>query len=330
MLKGHIAFASGATADYDIFLFDVANKELKQLTSDHFWNDYPRLSPDKSHIAFVSNRSGKQEIWVMTIDGEDARSVTSGAAWAHAPAWSPDGAELAFSGVENEKSGIFAVELATGKIRRLTSNDGLDSYPDWSPKGDQIAYASSRGVNQDVYLLDVNTLKAQRVTSHPAPDFAPAFSPDAKKIAFVSERPDAPEHRRKFLHELEDIFIGDEDMDIWIGDLETGALTQVTTNRGVDRNVRWSPDGDELLFTSAHRGSTDERIMMCELAAKRIYEFPLAQELMDAELQRGIDMRALTQMDPRVERMTPGFVTAGLAAAARRTVVAAERHPDWR
>lgn len=328
MLKGHIAFASGATADYDIFIFDLESKELKQLTSDHFWNDYPRISPDKREIAFVSNRSGKQEIWLMDVNGENLRSVTPKISWAHAPTWAPDGKQIAFSSVENEKSGIYAVELTTGEVRRLTTNDGVDSYPDWSPKGDLIAFASCRSINQDICLVNVNTLEMQRVTSHPAPDFSPAFSPDAKKIAFVSQRSDA--ERFKFLHEIQDIFLGDEDMDVWVGDLETGDIHQITTNRGVDRNVRWSPDGDELLFTSAHRNSLDERIMMCELVADRIYEFPLQQDLMDAELERGIDMRALTQMNPRVDRFTPSFVQTGLAAAAKRTVIAAERHPDWR
>lgn len=329
MLKGHIAFASGATADYDIFLFNLETKELQQLTSDHFWNDYPRLSPDKSSIAFVSDRGGKQEIWVMDLDGNNARTVTPTVTFAHAPAWSPDGKQIAFASVQDGKSGIFVVELPTGAVRRLTTNDGLDSYPDWSPRGDQIVYASCRGTNQDIYLVEVNTLKTQRVTSHPAPDFAPAFSPDARKIAFVSQRPDAPGGFR-FLHDIEDMFFGDEDMDVWIGDLDTGHLTEVTRNRGVDRNVRWSPDGDELLFTSAHRDSLDERIMLCEVPAMRIYEFPLQQELMDAELSRGLDLRALPQMNARIGRITPGFVSTGLAAAAKRTVRAAERHPDWR
>jgi hypothetical protein len=38
----------------------------------------------------------------------------------------------------------------------------------------------------------------------------------------------------------------------------------MTTNRGVDRNVRWSPDSKSLVYTSSAIDKSDARILFCE------------------------------------------------------------------
>src|SRR5712692_7672159 len=138
------------------------------------------------------------------------------------------------------QSGPFHLELETGKVRRLTSSPHSDTYPDWSPDGKKIAFCSQRGMNQDIYLLELDALKEERITTRPGPDTSPAFSPDGKKIAFVSQRSQTKEGFR-LLDSLWDFFYGAEDLEIWVVELGSGKLRQITTDRGVDRNVRWSP-----------------------------------------------------------------------------------------
>ena len=285
MAAGKLVFAAGNFGDFDIFLYDFASSQLKQLTSDNAWNDYPRFSPDASKIAFGSTRSGKQEIWVMNADGSGAKSLTGGLKWADFPTWSPDGSEIAFVSNEYFQVDIFALQIETGKLRRLTKNDGFDCYPDWSPDGKQIAFTSERGRNQDIYTIDLNTMQETRITTHPGPDSSPAFSPDGTKIAFVSQRPDQNQNF-DFTRSLWDFFYGNEYLDIWTIDLSTEKLQQMTMTRGVDRNVRWSPDGRSLAYTSSAIDKSDAKIMFCECETGKITPFRFDESAVRRELER--------------------------------------------
>jgi len=285
MLTGKLVFAAGNFADYNIFLCELSSNKVTQLTSDEFWNDYPRFSPDARQIAYATTRSGKQEIWVMNQDGSNARSITSGLRWADFPTWSPSGKEIAFVSNQNFQLDIYSINVETGEQKRLTSGQGFDCYPDWAPDGRNVAFCSDRGRNQDINTVDVQTLEEKRITSHPGPDMSPAFSPDGKRIAFVSQRPDEPKGFR-FMHSFSDFFHGDEHLDIWVIDLATGKLRQMTTNTGVDRNVRWSPDGKFLAYTSAKAGQSDARIMICEFETGKVSPLQIDLQMAERELER--------------------------------------------
>jgi TolB protein len=303
------------------------------LTSGPYWNDYPRLSPDAGRIAFTSNRSGKQEMWLMNSDGSDPRSLTPQLPAAHSPAWSPDGQSLAFISNQYAQDDLFTLHLASGEIKRLTSHDGYDGYPDWSPDGKKIAYASQRGDNQDIYLIDVETLAEERITSHPAPDTAPAFSPDGQHLAFVSERPDAKEGRR-FMKSLWDFFYGDDDLDIWLIELGSGKLRQLTTNRGADRHVRWSPDGRYVVFTNSSAQDVATRLMLCEIETGIISPFEVDRDMLNMELRGSQEIRVLTKSDPLLDKITPEALDEIYRKigqqALDRTYYATERYIDWR
>jgi Tol biopolymer transport system component len=285
MLTGKLVFAAGNFADYDIFLCDLSSNKVTQLTSDEYWNDYPRFSPDARQIAYATTRSGKQEVWVMNQDGTNARAITSGLKWADFPTWSPSGKEVAFVSNQNFQLDIFSIHLETGEMKRLTASQGFDCYPDWAPDGRHIAFCSDRGRNQDINILDVQTLEEKRITTHPGPDTSPAFSPDGKKIAFVSQRPDEKNGFR-FMQSFWDFFYGDEHLDIWVIELATAKLRQMTTNRGVDRNVRWSPDGKHLAYTSAGANESDARIMICEFESGKTAPLRFNQQAVKSELER--------------------------------------------
>jgi Tol biopolymer transport system component len=341
MLTGKLVFAAGNVGDYDIFLYDLASKKQVQLTSDEHWNDCPRFSPDGRRIAFGSTRSGgKQEVWLMNLDGSDARSLTAGLKWADFPTWSPDGKEIAFVSNEYFQLDLFALQLETGGVRRLTKDDGFDCYPDWSPDGKSLAFCSERGRHQNLYLLDVETQQETRITTHPGPDTSPAFSPDGTKIAFVSHASD-PEQESGFIHSFWDFFYGGPHLDIWALDLATGSLRQMTTNRGVDRNVRWSPDGKHFAYTSSTGDLPEAQIMLCEFETGKVFPLRIDVDMVKAELEKPLVAylnRPVTQGDPvssddrmdallekmgqkmlpMIELTTPGFLKAAFERLQKR------------
>jgi TolB protein len=75
----HVAFAWTRGYDpgnFNIFVMDVATRELIQLTSGAGRNENPTWAPDGRHIVFSSNRSGSTQIWTMLADGTQLRQLT--------------------------------------------------------------------------------------------------------------------------------------------------------------------------------------------------------------------------------------------------------------
>jgi Tol biopolymer transport system component len=73
-----IAFESERDGNGDIYLMEIATKELKRLTN-HPSRDYsPTWSPDGEKIAFISERDGFSHIWVINADGTGLYQLTKG------------------------------------------------------------------------------------------------------------------------------------------------------------------------------------------------------------------------------------------------------------
>ena len=60
----------------DIYLMDIASRQIIQLTHDGGRNDFPSWSPDGRHIVFQSNRTGNEQIWSVLADGTHLQQLT--------------------------------------------------------------------------------------------------------------------------------------------------------------------------------------------------------------------------------------------------------------
>ncbi len=108
----------------DIYVVDITENNLQQLT-DHPWQDlYPAWSPDGQWIAFWSNRDGGNAVYLMEADGANPKRLAKG----RAPEWSPDGQQIAFVSRQEDIEGIFIMDRDGGNIRLLV--EGGDQ-PSW-------------------------------------------------------------------------------------------------------------------------------------------------------------------------------------------------------
>ena len=69
-------YGAGAPGSEDLYIMDVASKQIVQLTHDGGRNDFPSWSPDGRHIVFQSSRSGSEQIWSMLADGSNVKQLT--------------------------------------------------------------------------------------------------------------------------------------------------------------------------------------------------------------------------------------------------------------
>ena len=69
-------YGPGVLGGQDIYIMDIASRQIVQLTHDGGRNDFPSWSPDGRHIVFQSNRSGTEQIWSVLADGTHLQQIT--------------------------------------------------------------------------------------------------------------------------------------------------------------------------------------------------------------------------------------------------------------
>ncbi|MDO6461054.1 Tol-Pal system beta propeller repeat protein TolB [Granulosicoccaceae sp. 1_MG-2023] len=116
----------------------------------------------------------------------------------------------------------------------LTSKRPLMS-PAWAPDARRLAYVSFEDRNRSaIYIQDTQDGSRRKLISRSGINGAPAWSPDGKRIAATLSHSGDPE--------------------IFVIDVDSGALTQVTRNGAIDTEPAWV-DNNTLVFTSDRSGS---------------------------------------------------------------------------
>ncbi len=108
-----------------LFLVDVAERKVEQLTQGDFHDDAPAWSPDSRHIAFATNRnprwdvSTEGDIYLIPRDGGEVRRLTAGGSFTR-PVFHPNGSRIAFIGHANPSEVFAPLRLYS------TARDGTD------------------------------------------------------------------------------------------------------------------------------------------------------------------------------------------------------------
>jgi TolB protein len=207
--------------------------------------NFPDVSPDGTRVAFVATSERGTSVYVASIDGsgvEDLTPVTlDHAQW---PAWSPDGTEIVFNGGPSAvEQDLFLMKADGSGVRRLTAGESMDYCPRWSPDGQKLVFSS---VVADTFRL-MTWDRTEGTVSELLPRGFEAecgdWSPDGSRIAFSS----TPDHDYP---SLEGMASWTPRMSIYVLDVATRAITQLTDLAGTSARPRWSPDGHQILFHS--------------------------------------------------------------------------------
>ncbi len=167
-----------------IWLMGADGGAARQVTSDAFRNQMPRISPDGREIAFFSERNGNSDIFVVSLDGKNTRQVTTDPALDAFMNWSPDGSKLVFCSERSGNRDIWVVPASGGTATQLTNHQTADDDPSFSPDGSLIAFDSGRSGNTDLYVMAADGSSQRRVYGTTDIDEVPSFSPDGRMLVF--------------------------------------------------------------------------------------------------------------------------------------------------
>jgi dipeptidyl aminopeptidase/acylaminoacyl peptidase len=196
------------------------------------------LSPDSHYIAYtitMRDRPGRSydHLWVMDLSsGKSVR--LGGDKPSDGPLWSADSRWIAFHGADGDKQGLLIARPDGSGTTFLAALAGTDSpLPGtgkefaWSPDGKQIAFVSST-----------------------AGEGADEASGDPRVITRYLYKPDAREGLTRFND--------NQRLHIFVVDIASKRVHQLTQGNYDEHSIDWSPDGKQLIFASNREPNQDE------------------------------------------------------------------------
>jgi len=236
---------------------DFAVKLTDHMEERNYLNINPAFNPTGDKIAFLTDRGGYKEIMLMrAADGKILSTVIKGEKagdyeemhWLRGGlTWSPDGTMIAFAAKAGNRDAIHIIKVEDSGYNQKIKPDMDAIYrPSWSPDGSKILFSGIKDGKLDIFSVEIKTGDIVRLTNDFFDEATPQWSPDGTKIAFASDRLDPPyEQRLLGISSAYDIFTMNAD---------GSDIKRITTSPFNDRNPYWSPDGNNIVFSSDRNG----------------------------------------------------------------------------
>ncbi|MEN0048077.1 MAG: S9 family peptidase [Bacteroidota bacterium] len=243
----------------------------------------PQISPDGKSIVYVRNfkdimtDKNRSNLWRMETDGSNHQPLTTGMENDRSPRWSPDGKQLLYVSAKENSSQLYLRWMESGLEARLSNLQSSPSNITWSPDGKWIAFtmfvnssskplvqlpAKPKGAkwndapkyiermkfkadgspsilpegNRHIFLLSVEGGTARQLTSGEYNHGSLSWSPDSKSLLFSSNQQAYWEY-------------DPNNSEVFQLDIATGKSKVLTTRKGPDNVVGYSPDGQLIAYT---------------------------------------------------------------------------------
>jgi len=182
---------------------------------------------------------------------------------------------------DRSDSDLYLTRWDGSKTIRLTYSPESEGSPRFSPDGKYVSYTSSRGITPasrgaQVFLLDRSGGEAQKLTDVNGGVSGYEWSPDSKRLILSVQDPDPDANRppladttirrqpspivvdRYHFKEDGEGYLGNRRRHLYLFEVESKKIDQLTTGKFSETNPSWSPDGQSIAFVS-ERGTDPDK-----------------------------------------------------------------------
>lgn len=270
-IEGRIFFTSDRNGEFNLFSYDIASKEVKQLTS---FPDFPILKASAGSGKIIFEQAGYLHIYDLARSAASRLTVgiaadllevrprfVQGNTYIRSFDISPSGSRI----VMDYRGEIITLPAEKGDPRNITLTTGFhEKFPAWSPDGKSIAYFSDA---TGEYFLHIKSQdgkgEAKSIKLTGTGFYAnPMWSPDSKKISYT-----------------------DNGRNLYIIDIELNTIKKIDSDEiyapGPFRDIcgDWSSDSRWIIYTRLLK-TNFKKIFLYSVDQQK--SFPVTDGLSDA------------------------------------------------
>ena len=223
------------------------------LSAQPLWMRENVISPQGNKIAFCY----KGDVYVVNALGGKAQQLTTNASYETSPVWSPDGKQIAFATDRNGNFDVYIVSAEGGVPQRVTTNSASELPLAFSPDGKEVYFTAqiqkaaenvqfAAGWITELYKVSTEGGRPEQVVAVPVASMS--FDKDGKSFLYYDRKGSENSWRK---HHTSSVA-----RDVVYYNAKKKTHTMMTTNVGEDRDPRYLPGYQEVVFLSERNGGS--------------------------------------------------------------------------
>ena len=154
-----LAFVGNKVSSSDIYLYDIKNRTLKNLTNDIYSDSEPTWSSDGSKIAYVSSR----------VKQDDSLKKEN----------------KSLADIATFQTDIYSIDISNNSLNRITYSDANENYPLWANTDDILFYTSDENGIYNLFRHNMDNGSIEPLTNLLTGLFQISLSMDDEVMAFA-------------------------------------------------------------------------------------------------------------------------------------------------